>query len=187
MFTRSIFVTGFRNPRVNIVNAEGRHYLSTVGEQFDVIQLSGVDSYSGTPGAAQFLRELPPYGRGLRPLPKAPFSEWRDEHDCLEHAPAREMLRALTTAVAALRRLGINEEPVIWVPRAALDRLSPPSCLSGPLVRGAGGDGFPSHPPDRTMSGSVHSDGTRVDEAFVSRVGSLGLEGLERNRTHLDG
>jgi hypothetical protein len=92
------------------VNAEGRHYLSTSPETYDIIQLSGVDSYSGTPGAAHVFSENYLYTAEAFDLYLSRLSE----HGVLnmmrlEHIPAREMLRALTTAVGALRRRGITE------------------------------------------------------------------------------
>ena len=45
------------DPRVDLVHAEGRHYLSSTDERFDVLQLSGVDSYSGTAAAAHVFSE----------------------------------------------------------------------------------------------------------------------------------
>ena len=36
----------FNRPDVELVNAEGRHYLTATDKRFDVIQLSGVDTYS---------------------------------------------------------------------------------------------------------------------------------------------
>jgi hypothetical protein len=46
-----------RDPRVSLINDEGRYYLSTSGRKFDIIQLSGVDSYSGTAGLAHVFSE----------------------------------------------------------------------------------------------------------------------------------
>lgn len=98
------------DPRVTIVNAEGRHYLSTVDERFDVIQLSGVDSYSGTPGAAHVFSENYLYTAEAFDLYLSRLSEQGVINMMrLEHVPEKEMLRALTTAVASLRRQGVTE------------------------------------------------------------------------------
>jgi spermidine synthase len=111
---RNVFRDYFKHwvgdPRVKLVNAEGRHYLSTTPETYDVIQLSGVDSYSGTPGAAHVFSENYLYTAEAFDLYLSRLSE----HGVLnmmrlEHIPPREMLRALTTAVAALRRRGVAE------------------------------------------------------------------------------
>jgi spermidine synthase len=97
-----------QDPRVTIVNAEGRHYLSSRDEKFDVIQLSGVDSYSGTPGAAHVFSENYLYTAEAFDLYLKRLSDGGVLNVMrLEHKPQREMLRALTTAVAALRRLGV--------------------------------------------------------------------------------
>jgi spermidine synthase len=111
---RNVFKDYFRHwvsdPRVTLVNAEGRHYLSITPETYDIIQLSGVDSYSGTPGAAYVFSENYLYTAEAFDLYLSRLSE----HGVLnmmrlEHMPAREMLRALTTAVGALRRRGVTE------------------------------------------------------------------------------
>lgn len=107
---RDYFKNWVGDPRVTIVNADGRHYLSTLDRKFDVIQLSGVDSYSGTPGAAHVFSENYLYTAEAFDLyldrlsPNGVINMMR-----LEHKPQKEMLRALTTAVAALRRLGVSE------------------------------------------------------------------------------
>jgi spermidine synthase len=98
------------DPRVNLVHGEGRHYLATHGGEYDVIQLSGVDSYSGTPGAAHvfsenFLYTSEAFDLYLSRLsPGGVLNVMR-----LEYVPEREMLRALVTAVAALRRRGVAD------------------------------------------------------------------------------
>jgi spermidine synthase len=46
-----------QDPRVRLVADEGRHHLTSTSGRFDVLQLSGVDSYSGTPGAANVFSE----------------------------------------------------------------------------------------------------------------------------------
>lgn len=98
------------DPRVRLVHDEGRHFLAGSPGQFDVIQLSGVDSYSGTPGAAHVFSENYLYTTEALELyfsklsPGGILNLMR-----LEHTPPREMLRALTTAVAALRRAGVAQ------------------------------------------------------------------------------
>ena len=97
------------DPRVTLANADGRHHLSTTRETFDVIQLSGVDSYSGTPGAAHVFSENYLYTAEAFDL----YLHRLTDDGVInmmrfEHHPEREMLRALTTAVAALRRLGVD-------------------------------------------------------------------------------
>jgi hypothetical protein len=96
------------DPRVELVRAEGRHYLATTPSQYDVIQLSGVDSYSGTAAAAHVFSENYLYTAEAFDLY---LSRLADDGILnvmrLEFPLPREMLRALTTAVAALRRAGV--------------------------------------------------------------------------------
>jgi spermidine synthase len=107
---RDYFKHWVSDPRVTIVNADGRHHLSTLEEKFDIIQLSGVDSYSGTPGAAHVFSENYLYTAEAFDLY---LSRLSDEGVInmmrLEHTPEKEMLRALVTAVQALRRLGVSD------------------------------------------------------------------------------
>jgi spermidine synthase len=97
------------DPRVRIVSAEGRRFLAESPDRFDVIQLSGVDSYSGTAGAAHVFSENYLYTAEAFDLY---LSRLTDDGILnmmrLENLPAREMLRALTTAVEALRRAGVT-------------------------------------------------------------------------------
>jgi spermidine synthase len=107
---RDYFRPWVADPRVRLVHAEGRHFLATEPGAFDVIQLSGVDSYSGTPGAAHVFSENYLYTAEAfdlylsRLTPQGILNMMR-----LEQSPPREMLRALTTAVAALRRAGVEQ------------------------------------------------------------------------------
>jgi len=95
--------------RVELVHAEGRHYLARDAARYDVLQLSGVDSVSGLPGAAHvfsenylytaeafdsYLAHLAPHGilNLMRP----------------EQQPPRDMLRALAMMTQALRRAGAS-------------------------------------------------------------------------------
>jgi len=95
------------DPRLRLVRGEGRHFLATHPDRFDVIQLSGVDSYSGTAAAAHVFSENYLYTAEAFDLYLARLTEsgiinmMRGELN-----PPREMLRALVTAVAALRRAG---------------------------------------------------------------------------------
>ena len=99
------------DPRVMLVEDDGRHFLAAAaGDRYDVIQLSGVDSYSGTPGAAHVFSENYLYTAEAFDLY---LSRLSDEGILnmmrLEFVPPREMLRAEVTAVAALRRAGVTE------------------------------------------------------------------------------
>src|SRR5256885_1586790 len=97
------------DPRVRLVQGEGRHFLACQPQKFDVLQLSGVDSYSGTPGAANVFSESYLYTAEAFDLYLSRLSDSGILNMMrLEHRPPREMLRALITAVAALRRAGIS-------------------------------------------------------------------------------
>lgn len=107
---RDYFRHWVADPRVRLVLGEGRHYLATHPGPYDVIQLSGVDSYSGTAAAAHVFSENYLYTAEAFDLylsrlsPDGMINMMR-----LEHVPPREMLRALVTAVDALRRAGVAE------------------------------------------------------------------------------
>jgi spermidine synthase len=105
---RDYFRKWVEDPRVRLVPAEGRHFLASTDRRFDVIQLSGVDSFSGTPGAAHVFSENYLYTAEAFDLYLARLAEAGILHVMRrEHRPPREMLRALTTAVGALRRAGV--------------------------------------------------------------------------------
>jgi spermidine synthase len=105
---RDYFSRWVSDPRVRLVSAEGRHFLATTPGTYDVIQLSGVDSYSGTAAAAYVFSENYLYTAEAFDLymkrlsPQGILNVMR-----LEFPFPREMLRALTTAVGALRRAGV--------------------------------------------------------------------------------
>lgn len=106
---REYFRRWLEDPRVSLVLAEGRHYLATTPEAFDIVQLSGVDSYSGTPGAAHVFSENYLYTSEAFDLYLSRLSENGILNMMrLESVPPTQMLRALTTAVAALRRAGVR-------------------------------------------------------------------------------
>ncbi len=106
---REYFRGWVEDPHVRLVAGEGRHHLATRPDRYDVIQVSGVDSYSGTAAAAHVFSENYLYTAEAFDL----YLSRLTEHGILnmmrlEHLPPREMLRALTTAVAALRRAGVG-------------------------------------------------------------------------------
>jgi spermidine synthase len=98
-----------QDPRVTLVNAEGRNYLARSQEVYDVIQLSGVDSYSGTPAAAHVFSENYLYTAEAFDLYLSKLSQDGILNVMrLEYHPPRDMLRALATAVESLRRVGVK-------------------------------------------------------------------------------
>lgn len=129
------------DPRVRIVHEEGRHFLASREDLYDVIQLSGVDSVSGTPGAAHVFSESYLYTTEALDLylsrlaPGGVLNVMRPES-----TPPREMLRLLATVVGSLRRRGI-ERPADHV-MVLVDRrgtfvavLAQPRPFSGEQVR----------------------------------------------------
>ncbi|MFQ5520391.1 MAG: hypothetical protein ACE5FK_03235 [Candidatus Methylomirabilia bacterium] len=106
---REYFRKWVEDPRVHIIHGEGRHFLATTDHRFDIIQLSGVDSYSGTPAAAHVFSENYLYTAQAFDLY---LSHLTDDGILnmmrLEFLQPREMLRALATAVKALRRAGVE-------------------------------------------------------------------------------
>ncbi len=105
---RDYFRHWVQDPRVRLVLAEGRHFLSTKDERYDVLQLSGVDSYSGTAAAAHVFSENYLYTAEAFDLYLSRLTENGILNMMrLEHVPPRGMLRALVTATAALRRAGV--------------------------------------------------------------------------------
>lgn len=107
---REYFAPWVSDPRVRLVLADGRQYLAANAELFDVIQLSGVDSYSGTPAAAHVFSENYLYTQEAFDLylshlaPDGILNVMR-----LDGPAPRDMLRATVTAVHALRRAGVHE------------------------------------------------------------------------------
>ncbi len=99
----------FDRPDVEIVNGEGRHYLTASDRQFDVIQLSGVDTYAAASSGAYALSEnflytleaMRDYWDHLRPEGVLSFSRWL-------FTPPRETLRLVAIQLEALRRLGVE-------------------------------------------------------------------------------
>jgi spermidine synthase len=97
------------DPRVRLVHEEGRHFLASREESYDVIQLSGVDSVSGTPGAAHVFSESYLYTAEALDLylcrlaPGGVLNVMRPDT-----VPPRDMLRLLATVVESLRRRGVE-------------------------------------------------------------------------------
>jgi spermidine synthase len=105
---RDYFRRWVEDPRVHLVQDEGRHFLETTDRRFDIIQVSEVGAYSGTLTAHVFT-ENHLYTSEAFDLY---FSRLADDGILnvmrLELPQPRVVLRALTTAVEALRRAGIE-------------------------------------------------------------------------------
>jgi hypothetical protein len=106
---REYFRRWVDDPRVRLVHDEGRHFLASRDDVYDVIQLSGVDSASGTPGAAHVFSESYLYTAEAvdlylsRLTPEGVLNVMRPES-----TPPRDMLRLLATVVRSLRRRGVE-------------------------------------------------------------------------------
>lgn len=162
---RDYFQHWVGDPRVKLIHDDGRHHLAASQDKYDIIQLSGVDTYTGTAGAAHVFSESYLYTEEAfrlyfsRLSPSGIINVMR-----LEFIPAREMLRALTTALRALRREGIadpsrhiamvtataanfsalliRKEPFLPAELAALQKWASAS----PFFRVSAGVGFPKQP-----------------------------------------
>ena len=89
-----------KHPRVRLIEDEGRHHLAVHPDRYDILQLSGVDSYSGTPGAAHVFSESYLYTAEAFDLYFSRLTENGILNVMrLEQTPEREMLKALVTAV----------------------------------------------------------------------------------------
>ena len=111
---REYFRHWVEDPRVQLVYDEGRHFLARHDAAYDILQLSGVDSASGTPGAAHVFSESYIYTDEAfdlylsRLAPGGILNVMRHEW-----IPPREMLRALCTAVGALR-VRLRSAAMLW-------------------------------------------------------------------------
>jgi hypothetical protein len=106
---RDYFRAWVEDPRLSLVHAEGRHYLARDTRRYDVIQLSGVDSVSGTPAAAHVFSESYLYTAEAFDLYLARLSDAGILNLMrMEETPPREMLRVLVTASESLRRAGLR-------------------------------------------------------------------------------
>jgi spermidine synthase len=96
---------------VELVHAEGRHFVRSAGRKFDLIQLSGVDTYTALSSGAYALSESYLYTRealldflqALTPAGVVSYSRF------LFPDKPRETLRLAATAVAALEQLGLPD------------------------------------------------------------------------------
>jgi hypothetical protein len=108
---REYFKHWVDDPRVRMVHDEGRHYLSKVREKYDVIEVTGVDSYSGTIASANIFSENYLYTKEAIKLYYKKLTDNGVAHIIrLEYPdPPREMVRMLATAMEALREEGIDD------------------------------------------------------------------------------
>ncbi len=96
--------------RVKMVVAEGRHYLTATDATFDVIQLSGVDTFTALSTGAFVLSENYLYTRGaMRDYWNHLSADGILSFSRLLFDPPRETLRLITTQLDFLARTGIAE------------------------------------------------------------------------------
>ncbi|MDB4928489.1 MAG: putative Spermidine synthase, partial [Myxococcaceae bacterium] len=100
----------YHHPAVHIAHAEGRHYLRRSPHRYDLIQLSGVDTYAASQAGAFALSEnflytteaFKEYLDHLTPDGTLTLTRW------LYHPP-RHTLRLCAIAVDAYRELGLGD------------------------------------------------------------------------------
>ena len=99
----------YQDPRVNIVHSEGRSYIRRSSDKYDIIQMSGVDTWTALSTGAYVLSESYIYTTNAM-------------HEYLDHLtdggtlsiirwlfwPPREMLRLCTQAAQVLRERGVK-------------------------------------------------------------------------------
>jgi hypothetical protein len=111
-----------RHPDVRVAVAEGRHFLERGSERYDVIQLSGVDTFSTTEAGAFTLSEnylytveaFRTYFDRLRPDGIVTLTRWfvpsfRTQADGRERFYPRYDLRLLALAFESLRQAGVQD------------------------------------------------------------------------------
>ena len=96
--------------RVTVRAAEGRHFVSATRDEYDVIQMSGVDTFAALSAGAYTMSEnhlytkeaIRDFLRRLSPRGVLSFSRW-------EFEPPRETLKLAATVVEALEDAGLAE------------------------------------------------------------------------------
>lgn len=99
----------YQDPRVEIHLAEGRHYLRRDARKYDLVQLSGVDTYAASQAGAFALHEnylytveaMHDYLDALRPNGLLTFTRWL-------YIPERQTIRLCIIADRAFRERGVE-------------------------------------------------------------------------------
>jgi hypothetical protein len=99
----------YSDPRVEMHNAEGRHFLKRDTRKYDVIQLSGVDTFAASQAGAFALHEnylytveaMHDYLNALRPHGILTFTRWL-------YVPERQTIRLIAIADRAFRDRGVK-------------------------------------------------------------------------------
>ncbi len=100
----------YHHPSVRITHAEGRHYLRRSPHRYDLLQLSGVDTYAASQAGAFALSEnflytteaFKEYLQHLTPNGTLTLTRWL-------YYPPRHTLRLCAIAVDAYRELGLGD------------------------------------------------------------------------------
>ncbi len=100
----------YQDPRVDIHNDEGRHFLKADGRKYDVIQLSGVDTFAASQAGAFALHEnylytveaLHDYLDALEPGGMLTFTRWL-------YIPPRQTIRLVAMVNQAFRERGAKD------------------------------------------------------------------------------
>jgi hypothetical protein len=100
----------YQDPRVNIVHSEGRSYIRRSEEKYDIIQMSGVDTWTALSTGAYVLSESYIYTSNAM----NEYFNQLDDDGTLSIIrwlfwPPREMLRLCTQAVFVLKEMGIED------------------------------------------------------------------------------
>jgi hypothetical protein len=99
----------YSDPRVEMHNAEGRHFLKRDPRKYDVIQLSGVDTFAASQAGAFALHEnylytveaMHDYLNALKPHGLLTFTRWL-------YIPPRQTIRLVAIAERAFRERGVE-------------------------------------------------------------------------------
>lgn len=99
----------YSDPRVEMHNAEGRHFLKRDARKYDVIQLSGVDTFAASQAGAFALHEnylytveaMHDYLNALEPHGLLTFTRWL-------YVPPRQTIRLVAIAERAFRERGVE-------------------------------------------------------------------------------
>jgi spermidine synthase len=99
----------YQDPRVEIHNSEGRHFLKRDQRKYDVIQLSGVDTFAASQAGAFALHEnylytveaLHDYLNALAPHGMLTFTRWL-------YIPERQTIRLVAMVDQAFRERGVT-------------------------------------------------------------------------------
>ncbi|MGA7929559.1 MAG: hypothetical protein WCA20_26595 [Candidatus Sulfotelmatobacter sp.] len=100
----------YQHPHVHILVTDGRSYLRSTPQQFDVVQMTLVDTWASTAAGAFALSEnnlytveaFREYFEHLKPDGMIAITRWEFRHP-------REALRVVSVAIEALHNLGVTE------------------------------------------------------------------------------